>query len=90
MGLVAVISLMPLLTACVTTKTVYVVPEIVWPVFPKPSDEDVGYNDETGKVEMSLEYYEKQKNFKIDYKATQEAYELTKQLYEGVRNDADN
>lgn len=85
MGLVAVISLMLSLTACVTTKTEYVTPEIVWPVFPKPSDEDAVYNDKTGKVEMSLEYYDKLKDFKIDYKATKEAYELTKKLYEGEK-----
>lgn len=47
------------------------------------SDDDVDYNDKTGKVEMSLEYYDKLKNFKADYKATRKAYELTKELYEG-------
>lgn len=83
MGLVAVISLMPLLTACVTTtKTVYVLPEVVWPEFPAPSDSDVGYDNESDMVLMSLEYYEKLKNFKIDYKATKKTYERTKKLYE--------
>ena len=71
------------LTACVTTKTEYIAPEIVWPVFPMPSDEDAAYNDESGKVEITLDYYEKLNNFKIDYKATKEAYELIKKLYEG-------
>lgn len=83
MGLVAVISLMPLLTACVTTtKTVYVLPEVVWPEFPAPSDTDVDYDDKSGMVLMSLEYYDSLKDFKIDYKATKEAYERTKKLYE--------
>ena len=85
MGLVAVISLMLSLTACVTTKTEYVTPEIVWPVFPKPSDEDAVYNDKTGKVEMSLEYYDKVKGFKRDYQALKEDYEFHKKLYEGEK-----
>lgn len=84
MVLLAVTSLTLLMTACVTTtKTVYVLPEVAWPVFPTPSDEDVAFNDETGKVEMSLDYYDKLKNFKADYKANRKAYELTKEVYEG-------
>ena len=83
MGLVAVISLMLSLTACVTTtKTVYILPEVVWPEFPKPGDCDVDFDDNSGMVLMSLEYYDSLKDFKIDYKATKEAYERTKQLYE--------
>ena len=84
MVLLGVISLTLSLTACVTTtKTVYVLPEVAWPMFPEPSVDDVDYNNKTGKVEMSMEYYDKLKNFKADYKATRKAYELTKELYEG-------
>jgi hypothetical protein len=54
----------------------------VWPEFPKPGDCDVDYDDKSGMVLMSLEYYDSLKDFKIDYKATKEAYERTKQLYE--------
>ena len=91
MGLVAVIGLTLSLTACATTtKIAYVLPEVVWPVFPKPGDDDVEYVEKGDKVLMSIEYYNQLKDFKTDYKATKKAYELTKQLYEGVRNDADN
>lgn len=76
---------MPLLTSCVTTKTkiVYMVPDMYWPEFPKPGVDDVNYDKESDKVLMSLDYYEKIKNFKNLYKATKSTYERTAELYEG-------
>ena len=73
---------MPLLTSCVTTKTkvVYVVPDMYWPEFPKPGADDVDYDKESDKVLMSLDYYEKIKNFKNLYRATKSTYESIRPL----------
>ena len=68
----AVIILMLLTTACVTTRTEYVhhVPAVVFPVFPPP--DCVEYNEDTDTVSMPLWYWRKIAEYKIDVDAIAE------------------
>lgn len=60
----------------------YVVPELVFPIFPAPPAE-VSYDDATETVTMPLEYYTQIYNYKVQVDSVEHVYNVTKELWEG-------
>lgn len=78
--------MMLLLTSCVTTKTVYYIPEMDWP---EPPVLDTSYDEETDRVFFSLSDYENYFDFITDYKALRTYYKRVQDLYKemGLNED---
>lgn len=79
--LLAVISTTLLITGCVSTRTEteYICPILFWKEFPELITE---YEDETDRVYMSLDEFDRLYKFKNWYEGQVEYYERIKKLYE--------
>lgn len=71
---------MPLMQSCQTppAQIEYKVIDIDIPDFPIIES---SYNEETGKVEMTLDEFEKLYNFKVDLEKCKKIYEAKTELY---------
>lgn len=59
------------------------IPPLDFPLFPAPPVGDVLFDEGSGRVNMSLDYFERIYEYKVRVEETQAVYEKTKALYEG-------
>lgn len=74
---------MMFLLSCSTTKeikTVYYVPDLYFPDFPKLPDYEINDKDE---VTVDGEFFRQLLIFKTQYKSTKNEYEKIKKIYDG-------
>lgn len=83
-GLLVAINITLLITGCASSKIEYTCPDLFWTDFPELNTE---YEDETNRVYMDLDEYEKIFKFKNWYEAQKEYYFRIKNLYEGVSDE---
>lgn len=76
-----------LLTACRTSKiNTLDIPAIDFPQFPIPNEKTVVFDEESGKVIMALDYFERIYEYKVRVDEAHSVYERIREAVNGKAN----